>query len=127
MSRTVSVLSTRGLARFSAERPWLIVASWAVLFAVSLGIVAALLDDVLTTQWSFLNNPEYEQGRRLLEDQLRGPEHATETVVVRSSGLTVDDPQFGEFVQGLTAEIAALGPVLVLHNRGVPQVLNPFI
>ncbi len=121
------MLSTRGLAKFSARRPWLMVASWAVLFVVSLGIVAALLDDVLTTQWSFLSNPEYEHGRRLLEDRLRGPEHASETIVVRSSGLTVDDPEFREFAQALTAEVVALGPDVVLHNEGVPQVLSPFI
>ena len=121
------MLSTRRLAGYSVRRPWLIKGSWIAVFAVALVIAGALLEDVLTTQWNFINKPEYEQGRLLLEDQLRGPERANEIVVVKSTDFTVDQSEFREVVEELTVNIAALGSELVYYKEGVPQVLNPYL
>ena len=49
----------------------------------------------------------------LIED-LRGEDtHAREIVIVRSDSLTVDDPEFRGFVEGLTAEIETLVPEII--------------
>ncbi|MBI2912396.1 MAG: MMPL family transporter [Chloroflexi bacterium] len=106
-------LSTEALARASARRPWTVIGVWAAVLAVSLGLIASLLGSALTTEEGFTSNPESKRAEKLLGDQLRGPEHANEIVIVRSTATTVDDPQFRSFVQGLFTDISALGPGII--------------
>jgi uncharacterized membrane protein YdfJ with MMPL/SSD domain len=48
-------LSTESLASASARRPWLVIAAWAVLFAVSVFLTTTLLADALTTEIRLTN------------------------------------------------------------------------
>jgi len=106
-------LSTETLARVSARRPWLVVAAWAAVFAVSIALIATLLSDGLTNEMGFTNNPDSQRASTLLEERLRGPEKVNEIVIVRSADRTVDDPAFKAFVEGLYADVSALGPDVI--------------
>ncbi|MGH2559617.1 MAG: MMPL family transporter [Thermomicrobiales bacterium] len=95
------------LARVSAERPWRVVGLWLVLLLIA-GALSSSLEDGLTTEATFSTNPESMQGADLLEERLRGPAPMTETVIVRSESMTVDDPVFQAEIEGITAELTAL-------------------
>ena len=106
-------LSTEGLARWSALRPWRVIAVWAAILVVSLGLAFTFLNDALTIEFAFINNPESKQADTLLEERLRGPKSVDEVIIVRSDTLTVDDPAFEAYVDDLYGEIMALGPDVV--------------
>ncbi len=113
MASMASRLSTRSLASASAHHPWRTVLVWAGVIAVAVGLNAAFLQDGLTTEFAFSNDPESARGARLLEDRLRGPRPINEIIVVRSSELTVDDEPFETTVTGLFDDVMALGPDVV--------------
>ncbi|MEA2596992.1 MAG: putative drug exporter of the superfamily, partial [Thermomicrobiales bacterium] len=94
--------STTGLARSSARRPWLVVAAWVALLVLAVAVQAAWPADT-TTDVGLLNNPEAQQGWDLLEAHgIRAERGGTETLIVRSATLTVDDPAFRATVQRAT-------------------------
>jgi RND superfamily putative drug exporter len=108
------VLSTAGLARISARRPWFIVVSWVVLIVLSIGVAATGLGDALTTEGDFTNRPESVRADDLLDQRMRGgqDEPATETVLVHSERLTVDDAAFREVVERTAADLRALTEIV---------------
>ncbi len=106
-------LSTTALARGSAHRPWLTLGLWAVALVGAAVVIILVLPGSLTAQYSFLNDPDSQRGRELLEEHLDLPQKANEVVIVRSDGPTADDPAFRAYVLGLQRDIAALGPGVV--------------
>ena len=106
-------ISTEGLARASSRRPWTTVGLWAVLLAVAIVINGTLLEDALTTEFGYSNDPDSQKGLNLLEDRLRGPKKITEIVIVQSETLTVDDQGFRNKVEELHRDILALGTDVV--------------
>ncbi|HEY7033306.1 MAG TPA: MMPL family transporter [Thermomicrobiales bacterium] len=105
------VPSTSDLARLSARHPWRILGIWLVVLVLA-GISATGLGDALTTSTNFTGTPESQQGADLLKARLRGPQPATETVIVRSDTYTVDDPEFQNQVQQVATDIQALTGVV---------------
>jgi RND superfamily putative drug exporter len=103
-------LSPNGLARASARHPWRVVATWMVLIVISIGLIGTFLGDALTTEADISANPDSKKGMNLLEERLRGPIKANEAVIIRSSSLTVTDPAFRSYVEGIYSRISALGP-----------------
>ena len=101
-----SRISTEGLARSSARRPWLVIGAWVVALVLA-AISAPALGDALTTSANMLNKPESLRGEDLLEQRLRGPQALNETVVIRSPTATVDTPAFRQVVERVTADLAA--------------------
>jgi putative drug exporter of the RND superfamily len=91
-----------------------VVGIWVLLLVVAGGLAATLLNSALTPQDSFIVAPESEIAEELLESRLRGPLRITETLVVRSATLTVDDAEFAEWVAAMTERIVGLGPEIVL-------------
>ena len=121
----LSLLSTEGLARASARRPWFVVAAWVAVIVASVVAIGTLLASGLTTEVSLTNNPESQRAENLLEDRLRGPEPTNEIVIVRSAGATVDDPQFRRTVEDIYADISALGPGIVASGTNFYQSNDP--
>ena len=70
----------------------------------------ALLEDTLTTEFGFTNNPESKRADKLLEERLRGPRSISGIIVVQSDALTVDDGAFKAKVEELLQQAVALGP-----------------
>ena len=114
-------LSTETLARASARRPWLVVGAWAAVFAISIALIFGLLSGALTNEVGFTSNPDSKRADTLLEQRLRGPEKVNEIVIVRSADRTVDAPEFKAFVDGLYADVAALGPGVIAQGASYYQ------
>ncbi len=106
-------ISTEGLARWSALRPWRVISVWVAVLVASLALAYMFLNDALTIEFAFINNPESKQADTLLEDRLRGPTTVDEVVIVRSDTLTVDAPAFEAYLDDLYGDIMALGPNVV--------------
>ena len=73
---------TEQLARFSAERPWVVIGAWVVLVVVALGLIQSLLPSATTTDFRLSSRYESERASALLKDRLRGPERLAEIVIV---------------------------------------------
>ncbi len=101
---------TEQLARFSAQKPWLVIGVWVVLIVIALGIIRSLLPSATTTDFSLAGRYESERAAALLEDRLRGPARLAEIVIVQSPSLTVDDEAFRAKVEAVHEDIASLGP-----------------
>jgi RND superfamily putative drug exporter len=104
----MSLLSTAGLARASAHRPWTVISIWIVVFALAIVSIATGLSDALTTQAEFLSKPDSVKGFDLLDERMNFKEPITETIVVHSDSLTVDDPEFQQVVQNTANEVRGL-------------------
>src|SRR5688500_5040222 len=94
-------LSTAGLARIASRHPWRTIAVWVVLFLV-LGWQASLIGDRTTSDFNFATEPESIKGLNLIEERMGGEQAMTETVVISSDTLTVDDPAFQAVVENAT-------------------------
>src|SRR3972149_1725700 len=114
-------LSTEALARASARRPWLVVGAWVAVFAVSVALTFHPLSDAPPNEFGFTGNPDTMKADNLLEERLRGPEKVNEIVIVRSADETVDAPAFKSFVEGLYADVAALGPGVIEQGASYYQ------
>ena len=123
-------LSPRALSRSSARHPWVVVGVWAAIFVVSLGLTSALLSGVLTTEAGVTSNPDSSEGWRLLEERLRGPTPINEAVIISSRSLTVDDPAFRAYVEGIHRQIGALGrdvtdKAFTYYTDGIESLVSP--
>ena len=125
MATLASRFSTRSLATASARHPWRTVIIWIGVIAVAVGLNAAFLQDALTTEMAFSNDPESVRGSRLLEERLRGPRRVSELIVVRSEQLTVDDAAFEAAVVGVFDDVMALGPEIVEGGTNYYQLRLP--
>jgi RND superfamily putative drug exporter len=95
-------LSTQGLARASARRPWVTLGLWLLVIAMAGWLSSAFLSDALTTDANFTNDPEAKRAAELIEDRF-GAEGVGEVFILSSEEATVDDPAFEEAVRGLQA------------------------
>src|SRR5215211_299028 len=108
------MVSTAGLARASARRPWSVVLAWVALVVLAIGVAAAGLGDAFTTEGDFTNRPESVRADDLLTARMYGGEDepVTETVIVRSETLTVDDAAFRRVVEQTATDLRALPDVV---------------
>lgn len=102
-----SLSMTARLARASSHAPWKMVGLWVIALVV-FGALQGAFPMKTTTDVDLLNNPESNQGWDLLTDHgIRAERSGTETVIVRSESLTVDDPAFQQTVQQVTDALRA--------------------
>ena len=106
-------LSTKSLARRSAQRPWTTIGIWVVILVVAIGLMSALLADALTTRFDFINTPESQRGVDLIEEMRGVPFSTNEVVIIRSDKFTVDDSEFEQFTSGVFDDLQALGPQII--------------
>ena len=124
-----AILSTEALARKSANRPWTIIILWVLVLVVSIVLRGALFEDAITTEFAFTSNPDSKRADELLEDRMRGPKGTNEVVIVQSESMTVDDPAYQEFVEGIFGKLVALGPDVIRQDTLVNyyQGQEPFL
>ena len=124
-----AILSTEALARKSANRPWTIIILWVLVLVVSIVLWGALFEDAITTEFAFTSNPDSKRADELLEDRMRGPKGTNEVVIVQSESMTVDDPAYQEFVEGIFGKLVALGPDVIRQDTLVNyyQGQEPFL
>jgi uncharacterized membrane protein YdfJ with MMPL/SSD domain len=108
---------TERLARWSSEHAWRVVVIWVVAVVLSVGVIAALLGDVLTTDSEVTNDPESERAYAILEERQPPPEDfVDEIVLVRSERFSVDDPAFREKVEKVADAIEETGAAEVVNT-----------
>ena len=117
------------LAKASARRPWVTIGVWLGALAIAGVLIATLLSGVLVNEITITNNPESTQADNLIKERLSATAGQTktldETVIVSSSTLTVDDPQFKASVQKLFSDFLALGGGAVVSGVNYYQVGAP--
>jgi len=103
---------TESLARACARRKWWTVGIWGVALVLSVLAMTNWLSGALVTEATFSANPESMEAYNLMNDRLGITEATTmdEMIIVRSDTLTVDDPAFAAQVNGIYAELMAMGP-----------------
>ena len=108
----MSFLSPARLARASARHPWRVLGAWIVILVLAV-MSASSLGDALTTTSNFSGKPESATGEQLLKDRMRGEKPATETIIVRSENMTVDDPSFKAIVEKTSSDVLAIPGAIV--------------
>jgi RND superfamily putative drug exporter len=98
----LSFLSPERLARGSARHPWLTLAVWAVVI-----VVGAMAATTIQYKEEWTSSGSESAKARALVDDMRG-ETVNETVLVRSTGLKVDNPAFRAFTADLVSRIRGL-------------------
>src|SRR5215217_1854727 len=103
------MFSTAGLARVSARHPWFVVIFWIILLVLS-GVAAGGLGDTFVTDVNFTNRPESVRADDLIKQRMRGgvDETLSETVILRSDSLTVDDVRFRQTAERAASNLTAL-------------------
>ncbi|CAN5862833.1 MMPL family transporter [soil metagenome] len=121
--------STSGISRKSAEKRWYVIGAWIVALIVAAIAASTWLDDALTTDFTSSSNQDSVVGLELLEDRMQYPDPERETIVVESSSMTVDDPEFESIVNGLVEELRAfdtlVDPDAVLNYFEVVDSTDP--
>ena len=109
--------SPERLARFSTRRPWLVVATWAVLLVAGVAL-ASKVGDVLTASAENYVETDSVIANDLLETRLYGGNlPARETIVVQSRDHTVDDAEYQALVTDVTNALRGLpGSVATVTN-----------
>jgi RND superfamily putative drug exporter len=114
-------LSPPVLAHAAATHPKRVLAVWAVVLVVSLGIVATLLGSATTTKVNFVTSPESATAARLIQHTIGITAADTEMVVVTSHDGSVTSPAARTAIAGVVARLDALGPGVVA------RVTSPFL
>jgi len=108
--------NTESLARWASRKPWTVIGIWAILCVAALVSAGTLLGDAITTEAKITNKPESIRADNLLSERLGESDTTSEIVIVRSGTLTVDDPAFQGYVEGLFADFVSLGNEVVLDG-----------
>jgi len=103
---------TEKLARACARRPWVTIGIWAAVLALAVFFNFAMLGDALVTEVEPTNNPESSEALDIMNERLGISEYEDldETIIIRSTTLTVDDAEFQGHVEQLYNDMMALGP-----------------
>ncbi|MEA2169668.1 MAG: putative drug exporter of the superfamily [Solirubrobacteraceae bacterium] len=118
--RQRSRFGPEGLAEFATRRPRRVLAVWAGIVIVSLGLIGTLLGTSLTSDSSLTNNPDSTKAQNLIDTRLPQQNNVDELIVVRSERAVVSDPAFASRVRALTKEIRQSDAV-----QGISSYLDP--
>jgi uncharacterized membrane protein YdfJ with MMPL/SSD domain len=99
---------TERLARTASRRPWPTIAVWIVVFVAAGFAVVALLGSALGSTRN-LARTDSQRGADLLAERLPHPAEADEQIIVRSSGVTLDEPAFRREIAQLRQQVDATG------------------
>jgi RND superfamily putative drug exporter len=110
----MALLSTSGISRKSAERPWVTIGAWIVALVVAIASISAFLEDALTIDFESFSDQDSVVGLQLLEERMQYPDPERETIVVDSASMTVEDPAFAELTNGLVEDL-----------RGFTELIDP--
>jgi RND superfamily putative drug exporter len=111
MTAQRSRFGPEGLAQFATRRPRRVLAIWAGVVVVSLGLIGGLLGTSLTSDSSLTNHPESTQAQELIDARLSHQDAVDEVIVARSDSAVASDPAFAARIRALTAEVRGSGAV----------------
>ena len=118
---------TEKLARVCARRPWVTIGIWAAVLALAVVFNFTMLGDALVTEVEPTNNPESSEALDIMNERLGIAEYEDldETIIIRSSTLTVDDAEFQSHVEQLYNDMMALGPDVFISGFTYYMTLEP--
>jgi RND superfamily putative drug exporter len=121
---------TEKLARVAARHPVRMLSIWAAVFVLSVGAIATLLGDALTTDADVTNRPESERAYELIGERLPpSNDFVNELVLVRAPGRDVTrDAQVRAAVEGLARALRATGRIAHLetyYDAREPALVSP--
>ena len=109
-------LNPESLARASSRHPWRTIVVWFLVLVAGGMASATLLGPALTTDFDFTNTPEAKRAEQILEERRLSEDIVTETWVIAGEDEgSVEAPAFVERVNGVLADLAALGPEAVTY------------
>lgn len=102
-------INPESLARASSRHPWRVIGIWAALFVAMVGVASSLLGGVLNNDISFTNKPDSIKAQDVIDQKFSATQlgKSTEYVIVESSSLTVDAPEYQTYVTQLQGALAA--------------------
>ncbi|MFL2627900.1 MAG: MMPL family transporter [Dehalococcoidia bacterium] len=112
------------LAVYCARNPLKVIFTWLLIFSLSIYLNIAFLEDGLTTEFTFITNPESEKGQEALID-LTGPRLASELIVIKSDTFKVDSPEFEKVVTSIQTDLNDLGSDTVKNSYSYYQTKDP--
>lgn len=112
------------LAVYCARNPLKVIFTWLLIFSLSIYLNIAFLEDGLTTEFTFITNPESEKGQEALID-LTGPRLASELIVIKSDTFKVDSPEFEKVVTSIQTDLKDLGSDTVKNSYSYYQTKDP--
>ncbi len=98
-------------------------AVWALVLLCAGAVTALYLGGALTNEDGFTNDPESFQAMALIDEAFPDNNQSPELVILKSADLTVDDQEFREQVQAVSAGVLALGPEVV--QSGMDYTTSP--
>ena len=114
------------LALYCTRNPLKIIFSWIAFFLFSLVCIVSFLDDALTTEFTFITEPESKKGQTALLD-LIGPRLASELIVIKSDVFLVDQLEFQEIITAIQSDLNNLGTDIVKNNYTYYQTQDPLL
>lgn len=117
------MLSTRTLARRSAEHPKRVIGIWAVILVLAVGTFGALLSGVLSPSFTFINSPEAVRADDQMTELGQTEAVHEQVVLTAPTGTTFRDPAVMAHATALAQEIDALGSDVV--TRVIPPTASP--
>jgi RND superfamily putative drug exporter len=114
------------LALYCTRNPLKIIFSWIAFFLFSLVCIVSFLDDALTTEFTFITEPESEKGQTALLD-LIGPRLASELIVIKSDVFLLDQLEFQEIITAIQTDLNNLGTDIVKNNYTYYQTQDPLL
>jgi len=112
------------LAVYCAQNPLKVIFSWLLIFTLSIYLNFSFLEDGLTTEFTFITDPESQKGQQALID-LTGPRLANELIVIKSDTFKVDNPEFQNLVSSIQTDLTNLGTDIIKNNYSYYQTQDP--
>jgi len=99
-----ALFSPERLARATATHPWITLGIWVLIIVGSI----AAASQVKFTPGQEVRGSDSAKASDILEDRILGAAPVSETIVIQSESLTVDDAKYRAFVEQLTASLRGL-------------------
>jgi RND superfamily putative drug exporter len=114
---------TQRLSRAAALHPWRVVVAWGLVLAGSVVVIGTLLGSAFTSDASLTTNPDSAQADEIIANNFVQVDRIDEAVIIHSSYLTVDDPEFKAFVADVRDSIESTGATQVVRDPYAPDQL----
>jgi RND superfamily putative drug exporter len=107
---------TQRLARGAAVHPWRVVAAWGLTLVASVVAIAALLGSAFTSDASLTTSPDSVKAERVIAESFPQGDRVDEAVIIHSTELSADSPEFRVFVAALRSSIEDTGAARTVRD-----------
>ena len=123
---------TERITRWSARRPWRLLAAWTLALFAAIAVSGAFLGDALSGGEEITSDTESRrayalQSERLAHAAREQEDDVSEVIVVRSAKATVDRARFKERVERIAMDVRQAGAsrVTTFYETGERRLISP--